>query len=54
MTETETEANTETTETETEIGTVPVVEPVTGPARPSGTAQYLLDPDDPFPGGFLP
>ena len=26
---------------------------VTGRAWITGTAQYLLDPDDPFPAGFL-
>ena len=26
---------------------------VTGRAWVTGTAQYLLDPDDPFPAGFL-
>ncbi|MDT9689010.1 proline racemase family protein [Streptomyces sp. P9(2023)] len=39
---------------ETEVGGVPAVVPViTGRAWISGTAQYFLDPDDPFPGGFL-
>ncbi|GAA3116390.1 proline racemase family protein [Streptomyces rectiviolaceus] len=33
---------------------VPAVVPtVTGRAWITGTAQYFLDPDDPFPGGFL-
>ncbi|MFI8934031.1 proline racemase family protein, partial [Streptomyces sp. NPDC053474] len=26
---------------------------ITGRAWITGTAQYYLDPDDPFPGGFL-
>lgn len=35
-------------------GTRPAVVPtITGRAWITGTAQYLLDPDDPFPGGFL-
>ncbi|MFE1229927.1 proline racemase family protein [Streptomyces sp. NPDC058745] len=39
---------------ETEVGGVPAVVPViTGRAWITGTAQYFLDPDDPFPGGFL-
>ncbi|MFD8547232.1 proline racemase family protein [Streptomyces sp. NPDC059649] len=39
---------------ETEIGGVPAVVPrITGRAWITGTAQYFLDPDDPFPGGFL-
>ncbi|MFI1068870.1 proline racemase family protein [Streptomyces puniciscabiei] len=39
---------------ETRIGGVPAVVPtVTGRAWITGTAQYFLDPDDPFPGGFL-
>jgi proline racemase len=38
----------------TTVGTVPAVVPtVTGRAWITGTAQYFLDPDDPFPGGFL-
>ncbi len=37
-----------------EVGTLPAVVPtVTGRAWITGTAQYLLDPTDPFPGGFL-
>ncbi|MGW2563718.1 proline racemase family protein [Streptomyces sp. NPDC001514] len=39
---------------ETTVGAVPAVVPtVTGRAWITGTAQYFLDPDDPFPGGFL-
>lgn len=39
---------------ETRVGGVPAVVPtVTGRAWITGTAQYFLDPDDPFPGGFL-
>ncbi|MBH5338484.1 proline racemase family protein [Streptomyces pactum] len=39
---------------ETQVGGVPAVVPaITGRAWITGTAQYLLDPDDPFPGGFL-
>ncbi|MFD7325968.1 proline racemase family protein [Streptomyces sp. NPDC059875] len=39
---------------ETEVGGVPAVVPtITGRAWLTGTAQYFLDPDDPFPGGFL-
>ncbi|MEU0003622.1 proline racemase family protein [Streptomyces sp. NPDC006314] len=39
---------------ETVVGSVPAVVPtVTGRAWITGTAQYFLDPDDPFPGGFL-
>ncbi|MEV8308665.1 proline racemase family protein [Streptomyces flavidovirens] len=39
---------------ETEVGGVPAVVPtVTGRAWITGTAQYFLDPTDPFPGGFL-
>ncbi|MFF4159350.1 proline racemase family protein [Streptomyces sp. NPDC001678] len=39
---------------ETEVGGVPAVVPtITGRAWITGTAQYFLDPDDPFPGGFL-
>ncbi|MFF6958210.1 proline racemase family protein [Streptomyces sp. NPDC088197] len=39
---------------ETEVGGVPAVVPtVTGRAWITGTAQYMLDPDDPFPAGFL-
>jgi proline racemase len=37
-----------------EVGGLPAVLPtVTGRAWITGTAQYLLDPDDPFPTGFL-
>ncbi|MFF9213381.1 MULTISPECIES: proline racemase family protein [unclassified Streptomyces] len=39
---------------ETAVGGVPAVVPtVTGRAWITGTAQYFLDPDDPFPAGFL-
>jgi proline racemase len=39
---------------ETTVGELPAVVPsVTGRAWITGTAQYLLDPDDPFPAGFL-
>ncbi|MFI1798735.1 proline racemase family protein [Streptomyces sp. NPDC020379] len=39
---------------ETRVGGLPAVVPtVTGRAWITGTAQYFLDPDDPFPGGFL-
>jgi proline racemase len=39
---------------ETAVGDVPAVVPtVTGRAWITGTAQYLLDPEDPFPAGFL-
>ena len=39
---------------ETHVGGVPAVVPtITGRAWITGTAQYFLDPDDPFPGGFL-
>ncbi|MEU4213530.1 proline racemase family protein [Streptomyces sp. NPDC026206] len=39
---------------ETQVGGVPAVVPtITGRAWITGTAQYFLDPDDPFPGGFL-
>ncbi|MGW0732607.1 proline racemase family protein [Streptomyces sp. NPDC002851] len=39
---------------ETEVAGVPAVVPrITGRAWITGTAQYFLDPDDPFPGGFL-
>ncbi|MFJ9850519.1 proline racemase family protein [Streptomyces sp. NPDC101150] len=39
---------------ETEVGGLPAVVPrITGRAWITGTAQYLLDPDDPFPAGFL-
>jgi proline racemase len=37
----------------TSVGGYPAVVPtVTGRAWISGTAQYLLDPEDPFPAGF--
>ena len=39
---------------ETTVAGHPAVIPtITGRAWVTGTAQYLLDPDDPFPGGFL-
>jgi proline racemase len=39
---------------ETTIGELPAVVPtITGRAWVSGTAQYFLDADDPFPAGFL-
>ena len=39
---------------ETTVGDYPAVVPtVTGRAWITGTAQYVLDPDDPFPAGFL-
>lgn len=39
---------------ETTVGTLPAVVPtVTGRAWVTGTAQYFLDPADPFPEGFL-
>lgn len=39
---------------ETEIGGWPAVVPtITGRAWITGTAQYSLDPEDPFPAGFL-
>jgi len=39
---------------ETTVGTLPAVVPtITGRAWVTGTAQYHLDPDDPFPAGFL-
>jgi proline racemase len=39
---------------ETEVGGIPAVVPtVTGRAWITGTAQYFLDPADPFPAGFL-
>lgn len=39
---------------ETTVGTLPAVVPtVTGRAWITGTAQYFLDPADPFPEGFL-
>ncbi|HEX3647925.1 MAG TPA: proline racemase family protein [Pseudonocardiaceae bacterium] len=38
---------------QTSVGGVPAVVPeITGRAWVTGTAQYLLDPDDPFPRGF--
>ncbi|MFJ4845828.1 MULTISPECIES: proline racemase family protein [unclassified Streptomyces] len=38
----------------TEVGGHPAVLPsITGRAWITGTAQYLLDPDDPFPAGFV-
>ncbi|MEU6345157.1 proline racemase family protein [Streptomyces sp. NPDC046977] len=38
----------------TEVGGRPAVLPsITGRAWITGTAQYLLDPDDPFPAGFV-
>ncbi|MFI5607750.1 proline racemase family protein [Amycolatopsis sp. NPDC051903] len=38
---------------ETTVGTLPAVIPtITGRAWLTGTAQYFLDPDDPFPAGF--
>ncbi|MET7995068.1 proline racemase family protein [Amycolatopsis sp. NPDC005232] len=38
---------------ETTVGTVDAVVPtITGRAWLTGTAQYFLDPDDPFPAGF--
>ncbi|GAA2146523.1 proline racemase family protein [Glycomyces algeriensis] len=39
---------------ETEVAGIPAVVPsVTGRAWITGTAQYTLDPDDPFPSGFI-
>jgi proline racemase len=39
---------------ETTVGDRPAVVPtVTGRAWITGMAQYLLDPDDPFPAGFV-
>lgn len=39
---------------ETTVGGRPAVRPtITGRAWLTGTAQYFLDPDDPFPAGFL-
>jgi proline racemase len=39
---------------ETTVAAVPAVVPtITGRAWVTGTAQYLLDPEDPFPAGFL-
>jgi proline racemase len=38
----------------TTVGDIPAVVPeITGRAWITGTAQYMLDPDDPFPRGFL-
>ncbi|MGH3425648.1 MAG: proline racemase family protein, partial [Nocardioidaceae bacterium] len=34
-------------------GVTAVVPTITGRAWVTGTAQYLLDPEDPFPAGFL-
>jgi proline racemase len=39
---------------ETTVGGIPAVVPtITGRAWVTGTSTYLLDPDDPFPAGFL-
>jgi len=39
---------------ETTVAGIPAVVPtITGRAWVTGTAQYVLDPDDPFPAGFL-
>ena len=38
---------------ETVAGIPAVVPTITGRAWVTGTAQYMLDPDDPFPAGFL-
>jgi proline racemase len=39
---------------ETTVAGIPAVVPtITGRAWITGTAQYMLDPDDPFPAGFL-
>jgi proline racemase len=39
---------------ETQVGELPAVVPtITGRAWITGMANYLLDPDDPFPAGFL-
>jgi proline racemase len=39
---------------ETTVAGIPAVVPtITGRAWITGTAQYVLDPDDPFPAGFL-
>ena len=39
---------------ETTVGDRPAILPtVTGRAWITGTAQYLLDPSDPFPAGFV-
>jgi proline racemase len=40
-------------QTELGDGTSAVVPTITGRAWLTGTAQYFLDPDDPFPAGFL-
>ena len=40
-------------ETQLAGGLPAVVPTITGRAWLTGTAQYLLDPDDPFPAGFL-
>jgi proline racemase len=37
----------------TVAGRAAIVPAITGRAWLTGTAQYFLDPDDPFPGGFL-
>ena len=38
----------------TTVGNYPAVVPtITGRAWVTGTAQYFLDPSDPFPKGFL-
>ena len=38
----------------TDVAGVPAVIPtITGRAWVTGTAQYMLDPTDPFPAGFL-
>jgi proline racemase len=39
---------------QTTVGDIPAVVPtITGRAWITGTAQYMLDPEDPFPAGFL-
>ena len=39
---------------ETTVSGIPAVVPtITGRAWVTGMAQYILDPDDPFPAGFL-
>ena len=40
-------------ETQLACGVTAVVPTITGRAWLTGTAQYFLDPDDPFPAGFL-
>jgi proline racemase len=40
-------------ETQLTGGVTAVVPTITGRAWLTGTAQYFLDPDDPFPAGFL-